>query len=556
MKKKESRDTNASQGESIKTYYKISHQILLFAGKKVSTEIFLKESLKFINNFTKCDILEVWIRNRDGYHYARFIPRNKPQFIMESILQKNKFDFKDKYEDHQYLLDLCANITSDNFERNSNYTSSGSFYANESSLTYGKKSIQSHALISINNNFKKVGLLNFFCTKKNMFDIEKIEMLENVAQSFSLALNHLNTQISLNERVKELTCLYGIAQLAESTDLSIDKILQKIVELLPQAWQYPKLATSRIVLDGKFYTSQNFRLSSRKQSSNILINGFKRGLIEVTYPENSLGMDDSPFLAEEQDLINIVAREISVIVVRRHTDNEKNKLENQLRHADRLATIGQLSAGVAHELNEPLANILGFAQLLQKNDNLTKQENADLKGIVVASLHAREIIKKLMLFSRQMPPQKTKVNLNQLIENGLYFLMARCEKNGIEVSRIFSDDIKEIVADSSQMYQVLVNLVVNAIQAMPNGGKLTIMTMSSKQYVSFSVGDTGIGMSDEVLKQIFIPFFTTKDISEGTGLGLPVVHGIVNSHGGSIKVESKINVGSVFEVVLPVQTEN
>ena len=101
---------------------------------------------------------------------------------------------------------------------------------------------------------------------------------------------------------------------------------------------------------------------------------------------------------------------------------------------------------------------------------------------------------------------------------------------------------------------MLVNLVVNAIQAMPNGGKLIIKTVASNEHISLIVEDTGIGMSDEILKQIFIPFFTTKDITEGTGLGLPVVHGIVSSHGGSIKVESKVNVGSKFEVILPIQS--
>ncbi|MDH5684871.1 MAG: ATP-binding protein, partial [candidate division WOR-3 bacterium] len=175
----------------------------------------------------------------------------------------------------------------------------------------------------------------------------------------------------------------------------------------------------------------------------------------------------------------------------------------------------------------------------------------DIDNIVMASLHAREVIKKLMFFARQMPPKKVQVNLNQLVEDGLYFLKSRCEKEGIKVVRSFSSDLPEITADPSQLYQVLVNLVVNAIQAIPKGGKLTIQTITGNGYVSLIVEDTGIGMSEDILKQIFIPFFTTKGVGEGTGLGLPVVHGIVTAHGGTISVESVVNQGSRFEVKLP-----
>jgi signal transduction histidine kinase len=156
-----------------------------------------------------------------------------------------------------------------------------------------------------------------------------------------------------------------------------------------------------------------------------------------------------------------------------------------------------------------------------------------------------------MLFARQMPPQKVQLNLNKLIEDGLYFLQSRCAKEGIELIRSFTPDLPEIIADPSQIQQVLVNLVVNAIQAMPKRGRLTIRTLTGDGYVSLIMEDTGIGMSEEVMKQIFTPFFTTKDIGQGTGLGLPVVHGIVTAHGGSIKVESKLGQGSRFEVKLP-----
>jgi signal transduction histidine kinase len=151
-----------------------------------------------------------------------------------------------------------------------------------------------------------------------------------------------------------------------------------------------------------------------------------------------------------------------------------------------------------------------------------------------------------------MPLQKMPVKLNQVVEEGLHFLESRCTKAGIELVRTLEPDLPEISADPSQLQQVLVNLVVNAIQASPSGGKLTIETHGGPDYVSLAVIDTGTGMSEEVKSKIFTPFFTTKDVDEGTGLGLAVVHGIVTSHRGIIHVESEAGRGSRFEVRLPV----
>jgi len=243
---------------------------------------------------------------------------------------------------------------------------------------------------------------------------------------------------------------------------------------------------------------------------------------------------------------------VALIIERRQADEDRLSLQEQLRHADRLATIGQLAAGVAHELNEPLGNILGFAQLVKKSSGIPEQAGHDIDKIIAASLHAREVIRKLMLFARQMPPKKTSVNLNKIVEDGLYFLESRCARAGINLVRSLASDLPEITADPSQLHQVLVNLIVNSIQAMPEGGNLVIRTCFDNSHVCLVVEDTGTGMSDEVLRQIFIPFYTTKEIDQGTGLGLPVVHGIVTAHRGSITVESKVNCGTRFEIRLPV----
>ena len=266
------------------------------------------------------------------------------------------------------------------------------------------------------------------------------------------------------------------------------------------------------------------------------------------------GRTTPAFLDEEQALLRTIAHHLSLAIEKKEAIDRKAEMENQLRHSDRLAKIGQLTAGVAHELNEPLGNILGFAQLSAKTDDLSGQVYSDLDNIIKAALHAREIIKKLMFFSRQTPPRETQVNLNRLIEDGMYLFEARCAKNGIIVNKSLCNNLPALKADISQLQQVFTNLVINAIHAMSGEGELNIETLFDQQAVYLIVADTGVGMAEETLRQIFLPFFTTKDIKEGTGLGLSVAHGIVRAHGGDIEVESRIGYGTKFKICFPLNS--
>ena len=396
-----------------------------------------------------------------------------------------------------------------------------------------------------------IGLVLLKSKKRDYFTEEEVRSYEEVAPTLGLALLSRLAHTALQERVKELTCLYHLVQLAERPGITLAEILQGIAELLPPAWQYPDITSARIVLDDRPYATPRFTDGVHKQSADLVISGRRRGTVEVTYAAERPDLDEGPFLDEERSLIDTVARQAAALIKRRQADEDKAHLQDQLRHADRLATIGQLAAGVAHELNEPLGTILGFAQLIQKQPGLPEAVAPDLEKIVITCLHAREIIRKLMLFARQMPPQKTRVDLNAVIEEALYLLESRCSGAGIALVRRLSGRLPAITADRSQLHQVLVNLAVNAIQAMPAGGTLTVGTRASGRHVVLRVEDNGIGMNKEALDRIFIPFYTTKDINEGTGLGLPVVHGIVTSHGGTIDVTSAPGVGTRFEIRLP-----
>ncbi|HYF69283.1 MAG TPA: ATP-binding protein [Ohtaekwangia sp.] len=360
-------------------------------------------------------------------------------------------------------------------------------------------------------------------------------------------------ELQLRERVKELKCLYELSRIAWDTSNNVDVILHKLLKILPAAMQHAKQAEARITLDGVTYDTERFNACKYKIQAELLVNEKLHGVVEVAYRQGPAINSKKPFLPEEKKLLHTVSRELAFMIRRSETEEEKQKLQTKLQHVERLAFVGELSAGIAHELNEPLGRILGFAQLIKKGGSLNDQQDADIERIIKASLYTREIIKKLMLFSRQMPQQISEVNLNQIIEDILYFIDVGYQSNQIRIERKLVAEIPVIRADSVQMTQMLVNLITNAIHAMPDGGTLTITTHYEQGNIKLSVKDTGHGMASDVRKKIFEPFFTTKPIGQGTGLGLSVVQGIVDSHEGKIMVRSTPGKGSKFEVLLPVK---
>lgn len=360
--------------------------------------------------------------------------------------------------------------------------------------------------------------------------------------------------VELRERMKELSCLYAVTQIIAETDLSLNDRIQKIVTELPRALEHPDDAVARITLDNDVFESPGKKHAVAFHCADLIIEGKRRGEIAVGYTAARSSDGSIRFLPEEHRLIENISRQVSLFLSRAESLARRSILEEQLRHADRLATIGQLAAGVAHEINEPISNILGFAQLAQKAAETTPAVLADLREIVSASLRAREIVKKLLLFARQTPPSKIHTHLNEIVEDALFLLEAGCERQGIEIVRKLDPDLPIIEADPIQIRQVVVNLTVNAMQAIAAEGTVTVETRMDDGQVVLSVSDTGHGMKPEILSRIFSPFFTTKDVGEGTGLGLSVVHGIVTAHGGTILAESQENQGSRFIVRLPIAT--
>lgn len=250
----------------------------------------------------------------------------------------------------------------------------------------------------------------------------------------------------------------------------------------------------------------------------------------------------------------------------KRAEESESKLKEQLYHVQKLESIGTLAGGIAHDFNNILAIIMGYGNLLQNELEKDNSLMVYIQKILASTERAANLTKGLLTFSRKQKNNPKPVNLNEVIKR-VESLMVRLIGEDIQLKTIFIDKNCIVMADSNQIEQVLMNLVTNARDAMPNGGSLTIITevveLDSEfikihgygmvgKYVLVSISDTGIGMGDETKKRIFEPFFTTKEVGKGTGLGLSIVYGIVKQHQGYINVDSELGKGSIFKMYIPV----
>ncbi len=554
------------RAESIRDFVELSRKVMHLANEAIPRVAFLRGLADLLLRFSACDYLEILACGQVEYRlHATVRPHHRFAFgPLTADDPTGHLRFPKGGQAHVLQRLVLGELGGAVDGSAPCFTSYGSFWTADVRETVSQysagKGVQlsreaetdSMALIPFAIDEANFGLLRLECAERRAFSSDKIESYEAVVETIGLAIAQRRAQAALRERVKELSCLYGIARVIETAGVNVSFALERIVSLLPPAWQYPQIAVSRIVFDGSTYGTTDTHGVIAQQSADIVVSGVPRGAVKVGYVEGVLHALKGPFLEEEEHLIQAIAREIGDYVERCQVAAERGRLEKQLHHADRLATIGKLVAGVAHEINEPLSSILGFAQLAQKGGDLTDGTEQDLNKIIASCLQAREIVHKLKIFARQTPIEKRRIAVANVVDDALSFIHGRCVNQGIEVVRQSQGDLHDIEGDPVQLKQVIVNLAVNAIQAMHDGGTLTVTTQSGDDAISIEVADTGTGMSEEVLKQLFNPFFTTKDVGEGTGLGLSVVHGIVNAHSGEIDVESVVGEGSKFTVQLPV----
>ncbi len=230
---------------------------------------------------------------------------------------------------------------------------------------------------------------------------------------------------------------------------------------------------------------------------------------------------------------------------------ELKKVQEQLRKTERIAELGTMASGMAHEIGTPMNVILGRAEYLMDR---VKEEpiKKGLKTIVAQVERITKVMNQLLAFARRKSPERGPLQLKDIIEGGMELFRERLERSRVEVELALDDVCPKVHADGDLISQVFINLVMNAIHAMPEGGTLRVGLAQESDMVTLTVADTGHGIPREVLPKIFEPFFTTKEFGKGTGLGLTVVKGIIEEHQGTITVQGEEGKGTTFTVRLPI----
>jgi nitrogen fixation negative regulator NifL len=235
---------------------------------------------------------------------------------------------------------------------------------------------------------------------------------------------------------------------------------------------------------------------------------------------------------------------------------ERKRLQERLIQSEKLSAVGQLAAGVAHEVNNPLGVILGFTEALQRRVDQSHPFHEPLESIHRECLRCKTLVQDLLMFSRHRMPGFHEEDPAAMIEGAMSLVEPQVKVKNITLMREFQPDLKKVLMDQHQIQEVIINLCTNAIDAMPSGGLLTIRVMQSATHLIIQVADTGMGISREIQDRVFEPFFTTKEIGRGTGLGLSLAHEIVERHHGKIEFKTAPGRGTEFSVAIPFQPED
>lgn len=279
--------------------------------------------------------------------------------------------------------------------------------------------------------------------------------------------------------------------------------------------------------------------------------------LEVIRPDGSTVLTETraSFLRRPDGQATGIIAVMRDITERKKAEEERRRLELKALNASRLASIGEMAAGIAHEINNPLTGIVGYAQLLMSRKDLPSDIKADLKVITDSAQRVAGIVKGLLTFARQTKPERQLADINSIVENTLALRAYSLKTNNISVTTELDPHLPQTLVDSGQIQQVLLNLIVNAETEMKlahGKGNLVIITQKTNNTIKISVKDDGPGIKPEIMDRIFDPFFTTRKTGEGTGLGLSICHSLVTEHGGRIYAESEPGEGATFIVELPI----
>jgi two-component system NtrC family sensor kinase len=276
-----------------------------------------------------------------------------------------------------------------------------------------------------------------------------------------------------------------------------------------------------------------------------------KGPIEIEHLASSLNTMARQLESEKRELEEWASTLEKKVAERA---DEMKRINAQLFRSEKLASLGKLAAGVAHEINNPLTGILTNSSLLLEDLEQDDPRRDDVEVMVKETIRCREIVKRLLDFARQTKPQKRLSSINALIENIILLVRNQTSFRNISIEKQLEPSLPDLLVDPDQVQQVFVNIILNAAEAMTKGGSLTIRSgfAPGRQNIVVTFADTGPGIREEVREKIFDPFYTTKE--HGTGLGLSISYGIIEQHGGTISVESLVGRGSTFTIQIPIVT--
>jgi len=415
------------------------------------------------------------------------------------------------------------------------------------------------AVFPLRSGDETYGVMEIYGAKRGFFRDEETDVLGRVVEDIAFAVDVAAKEterrallVALRQRVKELSLLHRVSRVLQTNGPIHRALLEEVVALVPGAWFHPELCAARIVWGTLEANTPGFKQTPWTLSADF----GPGGLVEVVYLEPPADAGDDCFLPEERELIRSLADLLG-------SNFGRARLEEQLRQSQKMQAIGLLAGGVAHDFNNVLTVILSYAMLAAEQLEPADPLTATFREIRSAGERAATLTRQLLAFSRKQVLDLRVTDVNRVI-SGLDKMLLRLVGEGVLVSRVAPSTVGRVLVDRGQLEQVIVNLVVNARDAMPEGGSLTLETANAEldekyaaehhgvvagSYVMLAVSDSGVGMDPDTCARMFEPFFTTK--SNGTGLGLATVWGIVTQSGGHVSVYSELGLGTTFKVYLP-----
>ncbi|MDH5714967.1 MAG: ATP-binding protein, partial [Candidatus Aminicenantes bacterium] len=382
---------------------------------------------------------------------------------------------------------------------------------------------------------------------------EDLELAAALSGSAAMAIENAILYQSVEKKAAELEALQEFNDnLLESLNAGIlvVDLHQRIISWNRKLEELCQIKRSRAmgkkldqVLPADFLRSINSLMSPEGWSSSQLFNLYKLNLVNKKGRKSVINLSISPLFTNEH-------RFYGKIVIFDDITDQVN-LEDQLLQAEKLASLGFLAAGIAHEVNTPLTGISSYTQMLMREVDDSDPKSEILHKMEQQTFRASQIVNNLLNFARQSKGQFTELDVNQVITDTISLFEYQLRSSGIKLKLNLEDSPPPIRGDKGKLQQLLLNLLKNATESMPQGGELGISSKTENDSVLVSIRDTGAGIAKENLPKIYDPFFTTKKGRHGTGLGLSVSYGIIQEHSGSISVKSSLGKGTDFIIKLP-----